>query len=181
MKLKLAHDAAFQENISEICTNRLWATAVESLKVPPLPAFSVWVTGEAWSDGDKRTRWQHLMRVPKETSMRRSIPKSWDLSFYGGVGRKDCKLVVRLRIKWEVEGDDRRNFWWEDEESPSGRYPSRFYCFVTDVEIFPLTLQQAAFVGAKNLKSSDTQHPIYWGTAEDVTELENRFISRPLV
>lgn len=179
MELKPAHDASFQENLSEICTDRLWRVAIKATKVPPLPEFSVWVTGEAWYLGDKRTLWQRLMRVPKEISTRCSIPTVWEFSCYGGVGRKDRKLVVRLSIKWKVKGDDRGDFWWnQDEEVPSKDYPSRFHCFVTDVEIFPLTPQQAAFVGAKYVTSESSG--LFWGTAEDIAELESRFpISRP--
>lgn len=178
MILKPAHDASFQEDLSEICTDRLWAKAVESLKVPPLPAFSVWVMGEVRGIADKRTLWQYLKRVPRETSMRRSFPKAWEFSYYGGVGRKGRKLVVRLRIEWEIEGDGVKRFLWNNqEEVPSEGYSVRFHCFVTDVEIFPLTPQQAAFVGAKCMTSDSTG--IFWGTSEDVAELEARFpISR---
>jgi len=178
MRLKPAHDASFQESISGICTDRLWRKVLETLKVPPLPGFAVWVTGKAWWRGDKRTRWQRLMRKPKKTSTRRSIPVAWELS-YRGVGRKDRKLVVQLTIKWEVEGADKENFWWDlhTEEVPSENSSYRFHTFVTDLEIFPLTPQQAAFVGARNVSSESSG--LFWGTAEDIAELENHFpISR---
>src|SRR3989344_7816737 len=101
MRLTPAHEAALEESISEICTDRLWRVAIESTKVPPLPAFSVWVRGRPYED--RRTLWQRLMRVPEEIPMRRSFPK-WEIR-YKGVGRKGRRLVVILWRRWEVEGD----------------------------------------------------------------------------
>jgi hypothetical protein len=118
-----------------------------------------------------------LRGIPKETTTVKSSPNAWEFYSYGrdGVGRKDRKLVVRLNIKWVVEGGRPKNFHWETEESGNQLEESYgFHCFMTDVEIFPLTPQQAAFVGAKSL-TSNAEYGIYWGTDEDVTEIQHRF------
>jgi hypothetical protein len=107
MRLKTAHREAFEENISNICTNRLYREALESLKVPPLPTMPVWITRKVyspwhnnWVDENKRTLWQFLTGVKEEPQkFHLSHPKEWELPYSGGFGRKDRKLVVRLQVK----------------------------------------------------------------------------------
>ncbi len=165
IRLKPAHFAAFQEDITYICTDRLFKLA-KSVTMPPL-LFPVWITGE------RKRLWR-----AKEKKIILSTPMGWKFDVYvvcnrdESIGRKERKLIIRLRMDWKhskMPGYD-RDFSWEDEEKEI----LNTHTFMTNVEIFPLTPQQAAFVGAKNLNSS-TNVAVFWGTKEDVLEIQNKF------
>ena len=184
MRLKPAHRGAFTENISTICTDRLYKEVLGSLQVAPLPAMSVWITRQvyrerrfwdsSWVDDNQRTLWQVLTGVKKEPrKFHLSHPKEWELPYKGGLGRKDRKLVVRLQVKWKVDGEDNDRYSYDHTEEGSRYGEERFHFFTTDIEIFPLTPQQAAFVGAKCLTSVNPS--IFWGTREDVAEIQAKF------
>lgn len=189
MRLKPAHRGAFTENISDICTNRLYREALESLKMAPLPTMSVWIPRQvyrerrfwdsSWVEENRRTLWQVITGVKKQPRQYyMSHPKEWELAWGGGFGRKDRKLVVRLQVKWKVDGEDNDRYSYGHTEEGPMYGDEKFHFFTTNIEIFPLTSQQAAFVGAKCLTSAAST--IFWGTREDVAELESRFpISRP--
>ncbi len=184
MRLKPAHRGAFTENISTICTDRLYREALESLKVAPLPTMSVWITRQvyrerrfwdsSWVEENKRTLWQVLTGVKKEPQkFHLSHPKEWELPYGRCFGRKDRKLVVRLQVKWKVDGEDKDRYSYQHVEEGPMYGEEKFHFFITDVEIFPLTPQQAAFVGAKCLTSVIPS--IFWGTREDVAEIQSTF------
>lgn len=103
-----------------------------------------------------------------------SHPKEWELPYRGGFGRKDRNMVVRLQVKWKVDGEGKDDFLYQHiEEIPMFGDEKKFHFFTTDIEIFPLTPQQAAFVGAMRLTSFTPS--IFWGTREDVMEIQNKF------
>ena len=184
MRLKPAHRGAFEENVSTICTDRLYREALESLKVAPLPTMSVWITrrvfrerrfwDSSWVEDNKRTLWQVLTGVKKQPRQYyMSHPKEWELPYGGGFGRKDRKLVVRLQVKWKVDGEDNDRYSYDHTEEGPMYGDEKLRFFTTDIEIFPLTSQQAAFVGAKCLTSAASS--IFWGTREDVMEIQTKF------
>ncbi len=164
IRLKKAHNGAFEENIANICTNRLFKLA-KSVRNPAL-LFPVWITGKRkglWKAEEKV-----ILSLPVGWEFNINIVSSQDES----IGRKDRKLVIRLRAQWSpslAPGYD-SSFSWEKEE----REILYVHTYMTDIEIFPLTPQQAAFVGTKNL-SSTTNVAVFWGTKEDVLEIQNKF------
>lgn len=147
---------------------------MESLKVAPLPTMPVWITrgvyrrgffGDGkWVRENERTPLDVLMGVKKRPPIHYlSNPDRWMLPYDGGFGRKDRKLVVKLKVVWSVGEESGDYPYIHDEECRD------YHHFTTDIEIFPLTPQQAAFVGAKHLTSNTTS--LFWGTEDDVVEL----------
>lgn len=184
MRLKPAHSGAFVEDISTICTNRLYREARESMKMALLPKMSVWITrqiyrrrrflDDSWEEENKRTLWEFLTGVKKKPEKYyQSNPINWELPYGGGFGRKGRKLVLKLQVKWKVDGEDKDPYHYDHEEEGPMFGDEKYRFFITDIEIFPLTPQQAAFVGAKCLTSNTRS--IFWGIHEDVMEIQSNF------
>jgi hypothetical protein len=156
MRLERAHQQAFQEYLSDNGTNRLYKKAVALARQHPLPA-------PARVKKIKRGLFSHW----KEDEYATAVPKSWALC---GVGRKGRYLVVVLSVLWTLE--DGKSSWKYPDPSPEdGEY---YPTFTSDEVIYPLTPQQAMWVGAKELTSKN-EYAVCWGTLGDVEQLQREF------
>jgi hypothetical protein len=160
MRLVRAHRSAFREYLRDHGTNRLYKLADQLDRQHPLPDPTL----------VRKTKGGLFGRCKKDEFVK-IVAKKWVL---GSVGRKERKLVVVLSLIWDLEdGKPALDYAYDlpsEHHDESGDYPT----FVSDQIIYPLTPQQAMWVGAQNLKSTNV-YAVCWGTQKDVEQLQREF------
>jgi hypothetical protein len=155
MELRQIATVSLQKIPSDVLTDRLHKQIKKLLSEYPLPNVKQTVT--YWP---LFIPWRRTMIV---------APQEW--WYPSRLGRsKDGNLQVEIHVHWQRT--DGKDF----DSTGYSKIQDHAETVRTDVKIFPLTVQQAAFVGCKVLLTTySNHHNLCWGTMEDVMELKRDF------